>query len=64
MQIWVKDAFDKSLIGSSREELAEDLAHTATKNYGADVLAWFDGDHSEPLTMASPDGPEVWTVID
>ena len=63
MEIWVKDCFGKEMIGTSREELYDDLRHTSTQNYLTEVLVWFDGDHSESLIMLTVEGDEVWTVI-
>jgi len=62
VKIYVTDNFGEEFIGNSREELAENLAHTATKKYGAEVLAWFDGDHSEPLVIPENEGSDKWEV--
>jgi tRNA A37 N6-isopentenylltransferase MiaA len=64
MEIWVETCGTRELIGNSREELAENLAHTATRKYAASVLTWFDDDHSQPLIIEEQEGDDHWTVIE
>ena len=63
MQIYVTDIYAKEFIGNSREELTEDLYRTASEEYTADVLAWFDQGHEEPFKIQNGFDLETWTVI-
>lgn len=64
MDVVVKEARGTEHIASDREELVKNLEGTATPEYAAQVLKWFDEGHKEGLQILNGAIRETWLVKD